>query len=54
LSENFTAELEEAGVDVELLLLDAGHGFELKPLSDPAMVESFEAIEALLSALLQK
>jgi dipeptidyl aminopeptidase/acylaminoacyl peptidase len=53
MSENFASKLDDAGVDVELLLLDAGHAFELKPLSDPANVESFEAIEDFLSAQVQ-
>jgi acetyl esterase/lipase len=51
MSEKFATELADAGVDVELLLLDAGHAFELKPLSSPEMQQSLEAIEAFLLAL---
>jgi acetyl esterase/lipase len=51
MSEEFAAELADAGIDVELLLLDAGHAFELKPLSSPEMQQSLDAIEAFLLAL---
>jgi len=51
MSEKFATELADAGVDVELLLIDAGHAFELKPLSSPEMQQSLEAIEAFLLAL---
>jgi len=51
MSEKFATELADAGVDVELLLIDAGHAFELKPLSSPEMQQSLEAIEAFLLTL---
>ncbi len=47
-SEKFAAELENAGVDVELLLIDAKHAFELKPLTSPENVQSFAAIDAFI------
>jgi len=50
MSEKFAAELDDAGVDVELLLVDAKHAFILKPLSSPENVQSLVAIEAFLSA----
>jgi len=50
MSEKFAAELDNAGVDVELLLVDAKHAFTLKPLSNPENVQSLAAIEAFLSA----
>lgn len=50
MSEKFAAELDDAGVDVELLLVDAEHAFILKPLSNPENVQSLAAIEAFLSA----
>jgi len=50
MSEEFAATLDEAGVDVELLLLEeVGHAFELSPLSHPANVESLASIEAFFS-----
>jgi acetyl esterase/lipase len=51
MSENFATVLEEAGVKVELLLLEANHAFIVQPLSSPANVQSLEAVEAFLSAL---
>lgn len=49
MSENFATALEEAGVQVELLLLEeTGHAFLLQPLSSPANSQSLEAIEAFL------
>lgn len=54
-SENFASVLEEAGVEVELLLLEAGHGFFTDvPLSGPANVQSLEAIKAFLAALFEE
>jgi acetyl esterase/lipase len=50
MSEKFAAELDDTGVDVELLLVDAEHAFILKPLSNPENVQSLAAIEAFLSA----
>jgi acetyl esterase/lipase len=51
MSEEFAAVLEEAGVDVELLLLEVGHAFELQPLTDAANVQSLAAIEAFLTRI---
>jgi hypothetical protein len=51
MAEEFATALEEAGVDVELLLLEADHAFLLRPLSSPENVQSLEAIDAFLSAL---
>jgi acetyl esterase/lipase len=48
MSEEFATKMADADVDVELLLLDAGHAFELNPLSSPEMQQSLEAIEAFL------
>ncbi len=50
MSEQFAAVLEEAGVEVELLLFeDTGHAFELLPLDGPEMSQALAAIEAFLS-----
>lgn len=49
MSEEFATALADADVKVDLLLLDAEHGFELKPLSSPEMTQSLEAIEAFLT-----
>ena len=50
MSEKFAAELDNAGVDVELLLVDAKHAFILKPLASPENVQALAAIGAFLSA----
>jgi acetyl esterase/lipase len=51
MSEEFATVLEEAGVEVELLLLEADHAFLLRPLSAPENVQSLRAVEAFLSVL---
>lgn len=51
MSEDFAEALEEAGVGVELVLLEEKHAFILQPLTSPANAQSLEAIEAFLSAL---
>jgi dipeptidyl aminopeptidase/acylaminoacyl peptidase len=52
MAEDFASALEEAGVEVELLLLQAGHDFIIyEPLSTPVNVQSLEATEAFLAAL---
>ena len=52
MSEDFATALEEAGADVELLLLEEErHAFLIQPLSSPANVQSLEAIEAFLASL---
>jgi acetyl esterase/lipase len=50
MSEDFAAALRDAGAEVELLLVEAEHAFRLKPLSDPANVQSLEAIGTFLAA----
>jgi hypothetical protein len=50
MSEDFASALEESGTTVELLLLDAGHGW-VGDLSSPAYVQSLEVVEAWLAAL---
>jgi acetyl esterase/lipase len=54
MSEDFAAVLEGAGVDVELVLLDAKHAFIAQSLSSPENVQSLEAIETFLSELLMQ
>jgi acetyl esterase/lipase len=54
MSENFASVLEDAGVEVELVLLDAKHGFIGQSLSSPTNVQSLEAIDTFLSALLMQ
>ena len=54
MSENFAAVLEDVGVDVELVLLDAKHGFLGQSLSSPPNVQSLQAIDTFLSALLMQ
>jgi len=49
-SEDFASALEESGATVELLILDAHHGF-VGELSNPAYVQSLETIEVWLAAL---
>ena len=51
MAEEFATALEEAGVDVALLLLEADHAFLLRPLSSPENVQALEAVDAFLSAL---
>jgi len=53
MSERFAESLEQAGVDVELVLLpDVGHAFELKPLTGEEMTLSLSRIEAFLDRVL--
>jgi acetyl esterase/lipase len=54
MSEDFASTLEEAEVEVELLLLEAGHAFELKSLSSPEMVQSLAAIEPFLKEIFKR
>ena len=50
MSERFAAALEQAGVDVELVLLDgARHAFELTPIDGVEMTISLEKIDAFIS-----
>ena len=49
-AEDFASALEDSGATVELLLVDAGHGF-IKATFLPAYVQSMEAVEAWLDAL---
>lgn len=51
MSENFAAALDQAGSEVEMVLLDANHAFILEPLSSPANAASLESIVAFLSSL---
>ena len=54
-AEDFASVLGEAGVEVELLLLEAGHGFISDvPLSSYENVQTIEATEAFLAALFEK
>jgi acetyl esterase/lipase len=48
MSEDFAAALEEAGVEVELLLLEERHAFILQPVSSPANRQSLAAIAAFI------
>ncbi|NIW45184.1 MAG: prolyl oligopeptidase family serine peptidase, partial [candidate division Zixibacteria bacterium] len=53
ISENFAKSLSQAGVDVELVLVpDAGHAFETKPLTGEEMSFSLGKIEAFLDRVL--
>ena len=55
MSENFAAVLEDVGVEVELVLLDAKHAFIVgQSLSSPTNVQSLEVIEVFLMALLMQ
>jgi acetyl esterase/lipase len=52
-SEQFAAALEQAGVDVELVLLPGvGHAFELESLTSDALAQSLEEIETFLDPML--
>jgi acetyl esterase/lipase len=51
MAEEFATVLEDAGVEVELLLLEANHAFLLLPLSASENVQSLQAMEAFLSKL---
>jgi acetyl esterase/lipase len=53
MSERFAESLEQAGVDVELVLLpDVGHAFELRPLKGEEMTLSLNRIETFLDRVL--
>jgi acetyl esterase/lipase len=53
MSERFAAALERAGVDAELILVpDARHAFELKPLTGPEMTLALAAIHEFLDRTL--
>jgi len=53
MSEQFASALEQAGVDVELVLLpDVGHAFELKPLTGPEMTLALSEIDDFLARTL--
>ena len=55
LSEAFATTLMEAGVEVELLLVDSEHGFMLhEPITSPANEISLEAIEAFIKIVIGK
>jgi acetyl esterase/lipase len=55
MSEDFASALEESGAAVELLLLEAGHGFFGRPsLSSPTNVQSLETVESWLAALFER
>jgi acetyl esterase/lipase len=49
MSDDFSTALNDAGVVTELVLIDAGHAFELEPLSGPEMSRSLEAIDSFLT-----
>lgn len=54
LSERFAESLAQAGVDVELVLIEgAGHAFELTPLTGEEKALSLEKINAFLERTLQ-
>ena len=54
MSERFAEALEQAGVDVELVLLpDVGHAFELKPLTGEEMTLALGAVDAFLRKILE-
>ena len=54
MSEDFAAVLEDAGVEVELVLLDAKHAFIGQSLSSPANVQSLLALDTFLSELIMQ
>jgi acetyl esterase/lipase len=49
MSEAFAITLDEAGVEVELILVDFEHGYMAEPITNPANVISLEGIEVFLS-----
>ena len=54
MSERFAEALEQAGVDVELVLLpDVGHAFERKPLTGEEMTLALGAVDAFLRKILE-
>jgi acetyl esterase/lipase len=52
MAEDFASALEESGAAVELMLLEAGHGW-VGELSNPAYVKSLETVEAWLAAMFE-
>ena len=55
MSEDFAFALEESGAAVELLLLEAGHGFlGRQSLSSPTNVQSLETVQSWLAALFER
>jgi dipeptidyl aminopeptidase/acylaminoacyl peptidase len=55
MSEDFASALEESGATVELLLIEAGHGFlGLQSLSSPTNVQSLDTVEPWLAALFER
>ena len=55
MSENFAAVLEDVGVEVELVLLDAKHAFIVgQSLSSLTNVQSLEVKEVFIMALLMQ
>jgi hypothetical protein len=55
MAEDFASALEEAGVEVELLLLEARHGFITDyKFSSTANIQSREATAAFIEALLEE
>ena len=55
MSERFATVLEQAGVDVELILLpDVVHAFELKPLTGPEMTLALSEIDDFLDRALSR
>lgn len=48
MSERFGRVLEGFGVDVDLVLVDAGHAFETQPIDVPVNVESLAAVERFI------
>ena len=54
MSERFAEALEQAGVDVELVLLPGvGHAFELKPLTGEEMTLALGAVDAFPKKILE-
>ena len=50
MSERFTAALESAGIEVELVLVEgAKHAFELAPLDGPYMSQALNAVESFIA-----
>jgi len=52
MSEDFASALEQSGATVELLLLDAGHGF-INVTFLPAYVQSLETVDGWLAAMFE-
>lgn len=54
ISTNFAEVLEDAGVQVEVLLVEAEHGYMGEPITSPANEISLKAIEAFLKMVIGK